>query len=123
MAGKRASIFGLVLLVLVIGAASQWWAARSQANLGEQLAALARPGDIRMLSSTTCAFCNAARLWMQQHDVSFSECFIETDTACAAEFQAARAPGTPVLLVRGQTQVGFSAQRVRDTLARRAPTS
>ncbi len=123
MAGKRGSILGLVLLVLAISAVSQWWAARSQAQLGEQVAALARPGDIRMLSSTTCAFCTAARLWMQQHDVSFSECFIETDTACAAQFEAARAPGTPVLLVRGQAQVGFDAQRVRDTLQRRTPAS
>jgi glutaredoxin len=123
MAGKRGSILGLVLLVLAISAVSQWWAARSQAQLGEQVAALARPGDIRMLSSTTCAFCTAARLWMQQHDVRFSECFIETDTACAAQFEAARAPGTPVLLVRGQAQVGFDAQRVRDTLQRRTPAS
>ena len=60
---------------------------------------------------------------MQQHDVPFSECFIERDTACAAQFEAARAPGTPVLLVRGQALVGFDAQRVRDTLSGAAPAS
>ena len=116
MAQPRGSILGLVVLVLAVGAASQWWTGHSQARLGEQLAAQARPGDIQMLSSTTCAFCAVARQWLQQHPVSFIECFIETDAACAARFEAVRAPGTPVVLVRGQPQTGFDAQRVLDTL-------
>jgi glutaredoxin len=117
------SIFGLVVLVLVlvVSAASQWWARHSQARLGETMAALAKPDDIQMLSSTTCAFCTVARQWMQQHKVAFSECFIEKDAACAARFEASRTPGTPVLLVRGQAQTGFDAQRVLDALRRGAP--
>jgi glutaredoxin len=123
MTHSRGSIFGLVLMLLVVSAATQWWAGRSQAQLGDKLAALAQPGDIRMLSSTTCAYCKLARQWMQQHGVAFSECFIETDTACAAQFDAARAPGTPLLMVRGQPQVGFDAQRVLGTLSRAAKPS
>ena len=114
---SRRSILGLLLLVSSIFAASQWWAARQQSALGQQLAALARPGDIRMLSSTTCPYCKAARRWMDEHSVAYSECFIEEDAACAAAFQAARAPGTPVLLVRGKPMLGFDPQRVRDRLA------
>jgi hypothetical protein len=60
---------------------------------------------------------------LQQHDVAFSECFIEKDLACAARFEALRAPGTPMLLVRGQAQTGFDAQRVLDALSRGAPAS
>jgi glutaredoxin len=118
MTHSRRSIFGLVLLLLAVSTATQWWAGHSQARLGDKMAALARPGDIQMLSSTTCAFCTVARQWMQQHGVDFSECFIETDKTCAAQFEAVRAPGTPVLLVRGQPQVGFDAQRVLDALGR-----
>jgi glutaredoxin len=70
-----------------------------------------------MLSSTTCAYCAKARAWMREHDVAFTECFIETDAACASQYQAARAPGTPLMLVRGQPMLGFDAQRVRDRLA------
>jgi hypothetical protein len=55
--------------------------------------------------------------------VAFDECFIETDAACAARFEALRAPGTPVLLVRGQLQTGFDAQRVLGALSRGAPAS
>lgn len=123
MAHSRSSIFGLVVLVLAVGAATQWWAGHSQARLGEKLSALAKPGDIQMLSSTTCAYCSVARQWMRQHEVAFDECFIETDASCAARFEALRAPGTPVLLVRGQPQTGFDAQRVLNALSRGAPAS
>jgi hypothetical protein len=98
MRANRRSLFGLVALVLAVGAASQWWAGHSQARLGEKIAALAQPGDIQMLSSGTCAICTVARQWLQQHEVAFNECFIEKDAACAARFEAVRAPGTPVLL-------------------------
>ena len=118
MTHSRRSIFGLLLMLLAVSAATQWWAGHSQARLGQKLAALAQPGDIQMLSSTTCGYCKVARQWMQQHGVAFSECFIETDKACAAQFDAVRAPGTPVLLVRGQSQVGFDAKRVLGTLSR-----
>jgi glutaredoxin len=117
------SILGLVVLVVAVSAASQWWAGHSQARLGEKMAALAGPGDIQMLSSSTCAVCTVARQWLQQHQVAFSECFIEKDAACSARFEATRAPGTPVLLVRGQAQVGFDAQRVLEALDRSAPPS
>ncbi len=123
MKPSRRSIFGLVAMLLAVSATTQWWAGHSQARLGDKMAALAQPGDIRMLSSQTCAYCTVARRWMQQHGVGFSECFIETDKACAAQFEAVRAPGTPVLLVRGQPQVGFDVQRVLGALSRGAAAS
>jgi glutaredoxin len=115
---RRRSLLGVAALVLGVGAATRWWAGRRQAGLGGALAARAAPGDIRLLSSTTCAYCTAARRWLQQHRVPFGECFIENDAACAAEFEAVRAPGTPVVVVRGRPQLGFDAQRVLDALDR-----
>jgi hypothetical protein len=53
---------------------------------------------------------------MTAHQVPFTECSIERDRACQADFQATLSPGTPVLLVRGRTLVGFSADRVLDAL-------
>jgi glutaredoxin len=116
MGTSRRSIIGLVLLVAAVSVVTQWWAGHSQARQGEKMSALAKPGDIQMLSSTTCGFCTVARQWLQQHEVAFSECFIEKDAACAARFEAVRAPGTPMVLVRGQVQTGFDAQRVLDAL-------
>ena len=81
-------------------------------NVGGQLAQQALAGDILMLSSTSCVFCERARRWMLDQQVPFSECFIERDADCAARYQALGARGTPTLLVRGQAQLGFSPQQV-----------
>ena len=112
-------MWGLLLLVLVVSAGSQWWARHSQQNLGQQVAAAAAAGDLRMLSSDSCAQCVVARNWLKEHGVPFTECSIERDAACQQRFEATRSPGTPVMLVRGQPQVGFSPQRVLQGLQSR----
>ncbi|MEP7299876.1 MAG: glutaredoxin domain-containing protein [Burkholderiales bacterium] len=108
----------LPLIVLVVAAAAgmkvlQGW---TQVRLGSQVAALAKPGDIQMIASTTCIYCAQARAWFNANDVPFSECLIERDAPCAEVYATLTAPGTPVLLVRGRRLVGFSAQAVADAL-------
>lgn len=116
MAASRKTLFTLVVLVAAVAAGSQWWASRQQLEIGRALAGQVQPGDIQMLSSTTCGICTTARLWFQTHQLPFEECFIEKDAACAARFQATRAPGTPVILVRGQQLVGFDPARIRQAI-------
>ena len=108
-----------LLLAAIVFVALKWWTGRSQLAIGDELAAAARPGDIVMLSSEQCVYCTNARRWFEKHRVSFSECFIERDTACADAYQAQGAPGTPTLLVRGERQLGFNAERVARALASR----
>ena len=109
----------LVLAALVLGAfaAMQGLQAWSRARLGPQVAAAAKPGDIFMIASVTCVYCAAARSWFDANRVPFTECLIERDTRCAAHYNALMAPGTPVLVVRGQRLLGFNAQAVADALA------
>ena len=102
----------LLAMVLVASAATQWWGATSEQRQGARLAALAQPGDIRMVSSVTCAYCAAARRWMSEHQVRFDECYIERDAQCQAVYDATQARGTPTLIVRGQVQLGFDAAKV-----------
>jgi len=109
-------LLGLGLVVLTISAAGQWWAARHETALGAQVAALARPGDIRMLASETCSICSLARRWFSANQIAFTECLIERDAACRAAFEASAAAGTPVLLLRGQVEIGFNPTRLRDRL-------
>ena len=118
---SRRSLFGLVVMLLVVSGAAEWWREHQTQQVGRELAQLARPGDITMVSSTTCVFCTRARQFMTVQQVPFTECFIETDLACAQRYQALGAGGTPTLLVRGQTQLGFSAAAVRDQLRTLAP--
>ncbi|MCV2354391.1 glutaredoxin family protein [Paucibacter sp. B2R-40] len=106
----------LLIVLLVMGASqlAQHWQARSQ---GDSMRTLARPGDIVMLSSTDCVFCRRARSWLDAEKISYSECFIETNAACAELYRAQMAPGTPTFLVRGQRMVGFDKQRMVELLA------
>ena len=76
------SWWGLAVLVLAVMAGQPWWAGIRQQDLGARVAPLARPGDIHMLSSETCAICTVARQWFTQHRVPFTECLIERDAAC-----------------------------------------
>jgi glutaredoxin len=82
----------------------------------DALRAVARPGDIRMLSSVTCIFCTKARQYLTEHRIPFEECLIEKDAACLADYKRLGASGTPTLLVRGQRQLGFDPLRVTAAL-------
>lgn len=109
----------LALIVVLVWSASNWWQSSSADRAAQRIAALARPGDITMLSSVTCVYCEQARRWLSERRIPFDECFIERDTACASRYQATLAAGTPTLLVRGQRQVGFNASAVAEALERR----
>ena len=111
---RRFASLALVLLA-VWGATQglQFWSAH---QLGSEAAAQAKPGDIRMISSVTCVYCAKARAWFTEQKIPFTECFVERDAACAAQYRDLLAPGTPVIVVRGQPQVGFSSQRVVQAL-------
>jgi len=114
--------WSLLLVIAVAWGASSAWRSHVAADDGERMAQLARPGDIRMLSSETCPYCLAARRQMQQQGVPFSECLIERDARCLADYQALGAPGTPTLVVRGQRVVGFDRARLLQLLEKAEPS-
>jgi glutaredoxin len=118
---QRGVWLGLIGLVLAVSAASQWWAHRDEQQMGRQLASLAQPGDIQLVSSETCTYCAQARAWMNEQHVAFAECFIERDAACAARYRSSMMNGTPVVVVRGQAQLGFNPQRIAQTLRQPLP--
>ena len=120
MAIPRRTLLGLAVWLLLVSSVSRWWVGHQERQLGEQVAALAQPGDIRMLSSETCAICVQARSWFTEHRVAFSECLIERHEACRQAYEAQQAPGTPVIVVRGRAQLGFSPQRLQAALEDKA---
>ena len=119
MRTRPRALAALLGLVLAAGAGMHWWGTVDEQRQGQKLAALARPGDIRMLSSQTCVFCGAARRWMVEHRVPFDECFIEREATCQALYEATGARGTPTLLVRGQVQLGFDVAKLLAVLGGR----
>jgi len=113
---SRRSLLGLGALLFAVSTAQTWWVGRNDTRLGGRVAALAGPGDIRMLSSETCAVCLRARQWLVQHRVPFEECLIEQDAVCRQTLTATGLTGTPVFLVRGRPQLGFSPQALERAL-------
>lgn len=113
---RRRSWLRPVVIALAAWAVLQSWQNYRDQQAGVALALLAKPGDIVMLSSETCAYCKTASRFMTDNNISFRECFIETDTACADSYRAQQSPGTPTLLVRGERQVGFSPDRIAKAL-------
>jgi glutaredoxin len=111
----------LGLLLAAVSLGLQAWQGQRQQHLGEQVAAAAAPGDLRMISSLTCGVCTQARRWFTEHEVAFSECFVERDAACRAEMEMLQAPGTPVIVVRGRPQLGFSPRHIADALGAAQP--
>jgi len=102
-----------LLVVIALAAAASWaWRGHVSAEDGELLAQKVKPGDIRMISSETCGWCTAARRWMQEEGVAFNECFIERDEQCMADYRAQGGMGTPTLIVRGHTVLGFDRARI-----------
>lgn len=112
-----------LLVVIALTAAASWaWRSHVSSRDGEQLAARVQPGDIRMISSETCGWCAAARRWMKQEGIAFDECFIERDSQCQADYQALGGMGTPTLVVRGHTVLGFDRARILDILEQAEPS-
>ncbi|MGE5453255.1 MAG: glutaredoxin domain-containing protein [Acidobacteriota bacterium] len=114
----------LVTVALVWGLFQglQWWQARRQSQaLAEVLQqSPVRPGEVLMYTTSTCPYCAQAREWLSQHKVPFTDCNIELEAHCQAEFEQQGSPGVPLMKVRGLWNLGFDAQWV--TLALQRPS-
>jgi glutaredoxin len=112
----RRTLIGLALVIAVPHFGHRAWVAHVERSTAREVAAAAAPGDILMISSTTCGICAVARAWFTEHGVPHRECFVEHDPACAARLARSLQPGTPVFEVRGRVIVGFDPQRLRAAL-------
>jgi glutaredoxin len=101
----------LLLLTAALWAGVQLLQVLRQEQRWREVAQAAVPGDIVMLSSQTCPYCEQARLQLGERRVPFRECFLERDADCAA-------PGTPTFSVRGRRIVGFDLERLAQALSR-----
>lgn len=116
MKAPSRSLLALALLLAVTwGGLSAWRAAQAD-RLGAGVAQRAQAGDIRMISSVHCRYCDQARDWFQAHRIPFEECVIERDAGCAEAYARLQSPGTPVLLVRETRVLGFSPSRIAQAL-------
>jgi len=105
-------LWSLLVVVALAWGASAWLREHEQGQWAKALQDRARPGDVTLLSSRACLYCDRARAWLTRHAVPFDECFIESDARCRQRYAETGERGTPTVLVRDQVQLGFSPERV-----------
>lgn len=111
----------VVMLVVVGGSqAASWWHGREAART---VRASAQPGDITMFTTSSCRYCAQARSWLNERQVPWQECNVDTDARCQALFQARGAPGVPLMSVRGRWQLGFDPSWVASVLQADSPSA
>lgn len=96
-------------LTWAVSQGAAYWLNRSDAR---ELRRLAQPGDILMISSETCVYCDRARRWLDDSGISYRECLIEQDEVCTRTYQALLTPGTPTFVVRGKRVIGMDKGRI-----------
>jgi len=99
---------GFALAVLVVWGGSQGWTWWRDRQVAQQMQQLARPGSITLYTSVSCYYCEQAHHWLNAHQIPWSDCPIESSEACMGAYTAQGAPGTPLVKVNGQWQLGFS---------------
>lgn len=109
---SRRNALLVIALIVAASVSAHWWGRVQNVDTGQAVAALTGPGDLHMYSSDTCSTCVDARRWFQRHEVAFTECSIERDPECRAEFEAMHAFGTPLIVIRGQPTLGFDPERL-----------
>jgi len=117
---KRSELLGLLLVMLLAFGLGQWIRSGQAPGLpeqGEQLRALTRPGQLQMISSTSCGYCTKARRWLTEQQVPFDECFVETDAGCRERWRRVGAQATPTFIVNGQAVLGLDAAKLIELLA------
>jgi glutaredoxin len=119
-ATQRRPWLTLVLVVALTATATTLWQRHRGAGDLAAIAALAGPGDLYLYSATWCGWCTRAKRQLDAHAVRYGVCEIDLDAGCQARFDALAArlgrSGTPIVLVRGEPQLGFDAGRVRARL-------
>lgn len=73
--------------------------------------------SVTVYSAPWCAFCKAAKVFLQSHSVPFTEVNIEQDPQAAEHISAkTHQMGVPVIAVGSTYVVGFNKQELEGTL-------
>ncbi|MFS8541123.1 MAG: glutaredoxin family protein [Tissierellales bacterium] len=72
--------------------------------------------DVTIYTSNTCAYCVAAKEYLQEKGISYTEKNINQDPAARKELMQMGHMGVPVLLIDGEEVVGFNKEKIDQLL-------
>ena len=73
--------------------------------------------NVVVYSTSTCPHCVAAKEYLSDNGIEYTEKNVQTDPAARKELMAMGHMGVPVILVDGEEVVGFDKQRLDDLLS------
>lgn len=118
---NRRSLLGLAALVGLVWLGSTALRTWEQGRSAEAVRQHSEFIDVTLYTTSHCPYCAKARNWLQQHQVRWRECPIETDATCAQAYAAQGSPGVPLLQVGRHWQLGFQPTALADALRAQAP--
>jgi glutaredoxin-like YruB-family protein len=72
--------------------------------------------NVVVFSSNTCPYCVAAKEYLEEKGVSYTEKNIQKDKAAKKELMSMGHMGVPVILIDGEEVVGFDKDKIDDLL-------
>lgn len=72
--------------------------------------------DVVIFTSNTCPYCIAAKEYLDEKGVFYTEKNIQTDKTARKELMSMGHMGVPVLLIDGEEIVGFDKARIDQLL-------
>ena len=74
--------------------------------------------DVKLYTTPTCTYCYMAKQYLNQKGIPFTEHDVSVDRAAAQEMVSKTGQmAVPVIIVNGQTVIGFNRPLLDDLLA------
>lgn len=109
----------LILLVVIIGLLSyQHWNKIERHTAGSSGPTLDTSHHVVMYSTSWCPYCQKARAFFDQHNISYTEYDIEESSEAESRYRKLGGRGVPLILVGTEKIMGWSPRAVKDALAR-----
>jgi glutaredoxin len=102
--GGKALVAGVIALLFV--AAKLWWP-------GSRVDEAVAPGEvaeIEIYTTSYCGICKAAKSYMTERGIAYTEYDVEADIDRRREFYKLGGKGVPLIFVRGQRMEGFDVR-------------
>ncbi len=72
--------------------------------------------DVIIYTSNTCSYCVAAKEYLKENGISYTEKNIQQDPAARKELMSMGHMGVPVLIIDGEEVVGFNKPKIDELL-------
>jgi len=80
------------------------------------------PPEVVIYTTPTCTYCNAAKAYLKERKIRFTEVDVSEDKEKAIEMvRKSQQKGVPVLEINGRIVVGFNRPLIDDALQRPKP--